>query len=405
MTHAVDELPTLDPFDPDTQLRMPELVADLHAQGHWIYQTPMWLTVIDDAAARDLWRDDRFSTPRTKMLELQGITDGPLYERATRNILALAPADHTRVRRLVSPAFTPRSIDRLRPMMRAYLDERVAALGPAGRCELVDDIAKAYPIAIICAIVGAPRSDWPLFSRLTDIIMLQVGFTVAEHLAEIEAALLELETYLDDLVEQRRRAPSDDLLTDLVNASDEDGDRLSALELRDIVTTIILGGTDTTRNQLGLAVLWFARHPDQWDRLGDDPAAVAAAVEEVLRYDPAAPGTMRIANEDITYRGITFPAGTALMLSSSAANRDPSVVSCPHAFDTAADRGGWTSLTFGTGRHYCLGANLARAELQEALTILPAHLRNLRLDGEPEMKPVLGINGPARLPIAFDPTT
>ena len=160
MTHAVDELPTLDPFDPDTQLRMPDLVADLHAQGHWIYQTPMWLTVIDDAAARDLWRDDRFSTPRTKMLELQGITDGPLYERATRNILALAPADHTRVRRLVSPAFTPRSIDRLRPMMRAYLDERVAALGPAGRCELVDDIAKAYPIAIICAIVVIARFLW-----------------------------------------------------------------------------------------------------------------------------------------------------------------------------------------------------------------------------------------------------
>ncbi|WCO67225.1 cytochrome P450 [Iamia majanohamensis] len=393
--------PTLDPLDPATQARLDVLVAELHAAGHWLYEGPLWTTVISDAAARDLWRDDRFATPMTSMLELQGITDGPLHARTQRNILALEGDDHSRVRRLVSPSFTPRSVARLRPRMRSYLHDRIDEVGPAGRCELVTAIAETYPIAIIGEVVGAPPADWPLLSRLADTVMQVVGFDVAALQGEIEGAYVELEAYIDALVAERRRAPTEDLLSDLVRASDADGDRLAALELRDLVTSLLLGGTDTTRNQLGLAVLHLARHPDQWARLGDDPAAVPAAVDEVLRFDPTASGTMRVATEDVTYRDVTFPAGSMVMLSSSASNRDPAVVGCPEAFDTAADRPGWSSLAFGTGRHFCLGANLARAELQEALTILPARLRDLRLDGEVEMKPFMSLYGPARLPVAF----
>jgi len=405
MSASTDALPMFDPFDPSTQNRLTKLVADLHDQGHWIYRSPLWLGVIDYGAARELWRDERFTAATSvTILELQGITEGPIHERAARNILSVPLADHSRIRRLVSPSFTPRSIDRLRPMMRSYLDERIDELGPAGRCEFVADVAKGYPVAIICEILGAPHSDWPLFSRLADSIMKQVGFTVAENRVEIEGAVAELEEYVDALIDERRRRLRDDLLSELVAAAD-DGDRLSKLELRDLVTALILGGTDTTRNQLGIAVMWLARHPGQWDRLRGESSGAARAVEEVLRFDPTGAGTLRIASEDVTYRGLTFEAGTVLLLSSSAANRDPKHVSCPHQFDTTAERQSWTTLTFGTGRHYCLGANLARAELQEALAVLPARLANLRLDGEPDMKPFFGLTGPARLPIMFDPTS
>ena len=404
MNTSTDELPMLDPFDPTTQNRLNEHVAELHSQGHWIHRTPMWLSVIDYEAARELWRDDRLTAGTSAtILELQGITDGPLHERAKRNILSVPLEDHTRIRRLVSAPFTPRSIDRLRPMMRTYLHERIDELGPAGRCEFVADFANGYPIAVICEILGAPRADWPLFSRLADSIMKQVGFAVAEHRVEIESAIAELEDYVDALIDERRRHLQDDLLSELVAAADDD-DRLTALELRDLVTALLLGGTDTTRNQLGIAVMCLARYPDQWDRLSRNPSGAALAVDEILRFDPTGAGTLRIVSEDVTYRGLTFEAGAVLLLSSSAANRDPKAVSCPHQFDTTAERQGFNALTFGTGRHYCLGANLARAELQEALAVLPARLHNLRLDGEPELKPFLGLTGPARLPITFDPT-
>ncbi len=398
---GLDGIPSIDMLDPATQDRVDEVYAELHADGHWMARGPMWSTVVSDAAARELWRDDRFATPMAAMLELQGITEGPVHARTRRNVLALEGADHSRVRRLVSPAFTPRSVSRLRPRMRSYLHDRLDEVGPAGHCDLVPAVAETYPIAIIGEVVGAPPSDWPLLSRLADTIMAVVGFEVASRLDEIEAAYAELEAYIDALVAERRARPTDDLLSDLVAASDEDGDRLTSLELRDLVTSLLLGGTDTTRNQLGLAVLRLVQHPDQWARLGDDPDAVVAAVDEVLRFDPTASGTMRVAKEDVTYRDVTFPVGSLVMLSSSASNRDPEVVGCPQAFDTAAERPGWTSLTFGTGPHYCLGANLARAELQEALTILPARLGDLRLDGEVEMKPFMSLYGPARLPLAF----
>lgn len=398
---SLDSCPFLDPFDEATQQAMPDLVAGFHEEGRWLVRTPLWSTVIGYAEAKELWKDDRFATPIPTMLEMQGVTDGLLHDRASNNILARSDDDHTRIRRLVSPSFTPRAIDPLRPMMRAYLHERIDALSPAGGCEFVADIAEAYPIAVICELVGAPRSDWPLFSRWADSIFKQAGFELATTLDEIEAAYVELEAYLDDLITRRTAGPGDDLLSRLI-ATSMDGDRLSKPELIDIVTAMLIGGTDTTRNQLGLAVQLLLAAPGTWARLADDPEAVRLAVDEVLRFEPTAAGTMRVATEDVTYRGVAFPKGSLLMLSSTAANRDPSAVDHgPHEFDPTARRDGWTSLAFGTGRHYCLGANLARAELQEALAVLAVRLPDLAIVGEPVMKPVMGIYGPARLDVSF----
>jgi cytochrome P450 len=400
---APDKCPFADPFDEATQQAMPELFADLHARGEWLVRTPMWSMVIGYDEAKDLWRDDRFATPIPAMLEVQGVTDGLLHDRAANSILARSDDDHTRIRRLVSPAFTPRAIDRLRPTMRAYLHDRVDAVIEAGHCELVADIAEAYPIAVICEIVGAPRSDWPLFSRWAASIFKQAGFDLATDLPEIEAAYVELEAYLDDLVSRRTAHPGDDLLSQLI-ATSADRDRLSKPELIDILTAMLIGGTDTTRNQLGLAVLLVLGCPGTWERLAGDDEALRVAVDEVLRFEPTASGTMRVATEEVTYRGVTFPEGALVMLSSQAANRDPSVVTDqPHRFDPAARRPGSTALTFGTGRHYCLGANLARAELQEALSVLTTRLTDVAIVGAPEMKPFPGLRGPRRLDLAFTP--
>jgi cytochrome P450 len=231
------------------------------------------------------------------------------------------------------------------------------------------------------------------------------NFNLAADLPVIEAAHEGMLGYVGALVEDRRRQGPDrpdDLLTELL-AVEEEGDRLSTTELSGLVASLLLAGTDTTRNQLGLMLMELARHPDQWERLVAEPHLVRGAVEETLRFNPAVPATPRFVVEDVTYRDVTIPAGTVLSLSSRSANRDPEVVRCPMALDVAADRGSWSVTTFGSGPHYCLGAALARAELQEALAVLVRRWRRFELDGEPEMKPVTGLYGPTRLRLRVEP--
>ena len=171
-----------------------------------------------------------------------------------------------------------------------------------------------------------------------------------------------------------------------------------------LVEAVILAGTDTTRNQLACAVATFADHPDQWAALAEQPELAARATEETLRYLGAIRGTGRFASEDIEYRGVEFPAGTLVFPNFVGANHDPDLFENPTEFDITAERSSG-HLTLGFGLHYCLGANLARAELQEALMILARRMPNLRLDGDIIWKPDgFGIWGPAELPIAFDPT-
>jgi cytochrome P450 len=213
----------------------------------------------------------------------------------------------------------------------------------------------------------------------------------------------ELDEYVTRLIEDRRSPPADDLLTALI-AAEEDGDRLSPSELVSMVEAVIVGGTDTTRNQLGCTVALFANHPDQWALLAEQPQLAARAVEESMRYLGAIRGTARYASEDIEYRDVVFPAGTFVFPSFTGANYDPGAFSDPQVRrqEAGARR---AQLTFGSGIHYCLGASLARAELQEALPILARRLPDLALDGDITWKPeTFGIWGPLRLPLRFTPS-
>jgi cytochrome P450 len=335
---------------------------------------------------------------------MQGVDESLLAEREERqSILTEEGDDHARLRRLVAPAFTPKAADRLRPFMREVVDGLVDAVAPAGRCELVTDVCEPYPIPIICELLGAPKEDWRLFSRWASDLLRVFNANLVEDAPVIIKAQDELDAYVGELIERRRHEPSDDLLTALIGA-EEAGDRLSHAELVSMVIAVIVGGTDTTRNQLGCAVALFARHPDQWALLAERPELAPRAVEESMRFVGTIRGTGRYASEDVEYRGVVFPAGTFVFPSLIAANFDPAAFDAARTFDIRKEPTTVPQLSFGSGIHYCLGASLARAELQEALPLLARRMPGLELDGEVVWKPdTVAIWGPERLPLRFEP--
>ncbi len=214
------------------------------------------------------------------------------------------------------------------------------------------------------------------------------------------AAFDELDAYIDDMVAHRRRNLTDDVISELIRAED-DGDRLSAAELRMLAEALLMAGTDTTRNQLAAAVQVLADHPDQWALLAHRPELAPNAVHELMRYCPVIFTTMRKAVEDVELGGVRMPAGTLVIVNTAAANRDPSVYDDPDCLDITRE-GPATMLTFGGGIHYCLGAHLARLELAQALTVITRRMPNPRRTGPVQWKTIIGITGPTALPIEFD---
>ncbi len=278
----------------------------------------------DDATA--VLRDKRWHSATSKIPELMGITNPAFLERQQVSILSAEGDMHQRLRRLVAPAFSPRAADRLRPFMREVINGLVDKVADAGRADFTTDICEPYPIPIICELLGAPKQDWQLFSRWASDILEIFSIDVVDKLDVIMKAQDELGEYTRGLIAERRDKPADDLLTDLI-AAEEAGDKLSNDELVMMVNAVIVGGTDTTRNQLGCAVALFADHPDQWALLAEQPDLAPRAVEEAMRYFGAVRGTARFASCDIEYRDVVFPAGTFISVGLAEANRDAAVFS------------------------------------------------------------------------------
>jgi cytochrome P450 len=345
-------------------------------------------------------RDPRFRMPNGMFLAGQGITSGPIWDRVTASLISLDGAEHHRLRRLVSKAFTPRATERLRSKVVDVITELVERQAVHGHCDVVADIARQYPIPIICALLGAPAADWKLFSAWTDDIFKALSWEVAENADSILAAWEAVDDYVDAMVADRRNALTDDLISELIRA-EHDGDRLDAAELRMLVVGLLIAGTDTTRNQLAASVQALCHHPDQWELLGRNPELAAAAVEETMRHSPIAWGTLRVALEDVELAGVVIPAGTLVVANTAAANRDPAVYDHPERLDITRHEPP-AMQTFGAGMHYCLGANLARLELAEALTVMAQRMPNARQAGPAPWKPFTALTGPATLPIEFD---
>jgi cytochrome P450 len=374
------------------------------AKESWLARTDIGYSVLTYESVMGILRDKRWHSATGMVAQLQGITDEAFLGRRRVSILNAEGEVHVRLRRLVAPAFSPRSADRLRPFMRETVNSLLDPFAASGKAEVVGDICEPYPIPIICELLGAPKEDWKLFSRLASEILLIFSDNLAQNMPVFLNAQQELEKYTEGLIEKRRSVPADDLITDLI-AAEEAGDKLNTEELTMMVDAVIVGGTDTTRNQLGLALALFAEYPEQWALLGKDPSLAQRAVEEVLRFSGAVGGTIRFASEDIEYNGVLFPKGTFMSTSMSTGNYDASVFPTPEAFDITREPVGQPHLSLGAGIHYCLGASLARAELQEAFTVLSQRMLNLELDGPVVYKPSgIGIFGPASLPVKFTPS-
>jgi len=324
----------------------------------------------------------------------------------------------------VNPALSPRAVERYRPVMKELLSQLLAQVTAASngddgrhRCEFVEAFAKPYPSLAIATVMGAPLEDAPRLHHWSNWIQRQFdAISMASEREKIEQACAEFYDYARDLVRSRRSDPADDLISKLIEA-EEQGDRLDDEECINLIFNILVGGVDTSQSQLAHAIRLLAEYPDQWELLAADPSLAEAAVEEALRYEPITPFTARITTEEVTFRDVTFPEGTMVMVCAFSGNRDLDGDGSPaeggeagadegaqsdaDRFDITADRGRARPLTFGAGVHYCLGANLARVELQEGLAFLSQHLRDLKLDGEPVYEGVSGIYGLAELPVSF----
>lgn len=389
-------------------------MAELRKEG-WLAEGPFGYVVLDRESAEFFLRTRSAIFPGMKIAEIFGVSEGPLYEQMKRNILHVNGPDHSRLRSLVNPALSPKAVERYRPAMREFmaglLAQAVARDPESGRgtvrCEFVEAFAKPYPSQAIALVMGAPLADAPKLHHWSNWIQRQFDAgSMATEQELIEQAVAEFYEYAQDLVRSRRADPSDDLISKLIAASDPDHPpaQLSDVECINLVFNVLVGGVDTSQSQLAHAVRLLAEHPQQWKLLAEDPALAERAVEEALRYEPITPFTARILTEDVVFRDVTFPADTIVMVCAFTGNRDPHESDAipdggADTFDIAADRGRTRPLTFGAGVHYCLGANLARLELQEGLAFLAQHARALELDGDPVYESVSGIYGLAELPL------
>jgi cytochrome P450 len=364
----------------------------------WLATSPLAYVVLDHESGEFFLRSRRTAFPGREIADLFGVTGGGrLRELIDANILNQQGGQHRRLRALVGGAFTPRAADRWRPVMRDFLAQLWSALESAHACEFVAAIAKPYPSLTISAVLGAPQEDAPRLHEWSSLVQRQFDIkALSTQVPEMERASAELYDYVEALLTKRRGEPGDDLLTTLLNA-EEAGDRLSHAECVNLVVDVIAGGVDTTQAQLSHSLRQFSIHPGQWEELRARPELVGRAVEEALRYEPIAPLTARICLEDVEHRGVLFPAGTIVAVCSERANREQNG---GEDFDITADRDD-RLLTFGAGPHFCLGANLARAELQEAVAFLAPRMPGLAPDGPAVLGNVEGIYGIDSLPLRW----
>lgn len=371
--------------EPLTRVRMP------YGQEGWL------VTRYDDV--RTVMSDPRFS--RAAVVDADVPRALPERPGQPDSIINVDPPEHGRLRRLVMAAFTARRVERMRPHVEkiasGLIDELVAQVGPA---DLVSAVSMPFPVIVICELLGVPLDGRDTFRAAADAALSTSAIPVEQR----RQAMLDLHGYIASLVAERREradGPGDDVLGGLVSARDEDGDRLSEGEMVSLGSAILLAGHETTMNMTGNMVWTLLADRARWDALVADPAGVPAAVEEMLRFTPLGrqAGLPRIATEDVEMTGGTVRAGEAVLVSTNAANRDPEVFDAPE--ELRLDRTPGAHVAFGYGPHHCLGASLARMELQTVLRTLVTRLPSLDLDGDVEWRATSAVRGPARLPVTW----
>lgn len=374
-----------DPYPVYDRLRAATPVFNEPRSGHW-------MVFGYDAVRRVLAEPDTFSSRY-----------GPDW------LIFTDPPRHTKLRGLISKAFTPRSVAGLEPRVREISRDLLDRVAGRGEMDLVADYAAPLPMLVIADMLGIPAADRPRFQRWADVI-LAMSYTVTARggeaartaTAAFVEATGEMGGYLAGLLDERRAGPRDDLLTRLAGA-EVDGERLTPAEILGFFQLLLLAGSETTANLIGNAVLCLTEYPDHLARVRASPEVVPAALEEVLRYRSPLQWVYRVARRDAEVDGTVIPAGKLVLAVIGSANRDPRVFPDPGRFDPTRDPN--PHIAFGHGAHFCLGAPLARLEARVALGDLLGRLTGLELTGDEPWEPRKGHNvlGPERLPIRFDP--
>ena len=371
MATTEEELPlAFNPFDPEFKKNPYPTYARLRAEDP-VHQSPLGflvLTKYDDATT--LLRHPHGSSDNTKSEAFNALVDAGDVDPEMANrrpFLFMDPPDHTRLRGLVSKAFTPRSIEQLRARAVQLADDLIAAMAGKDTVDVIADLAYPLPLTIISDMLGVPREDEERFRGWSHALArsLDPDFLLPpEAQAAREQAVDEFADYFHELIETRHADPRDDMLTRLVEA-EEAGDKLSENELISTCILLLVAGHETTVNLIANGVLALARHPDQRARLREDPSLVKTAVEEVLRFDPPVQMTGRLAMEEIVLPSTTLPKDGFAITLLGAANHDPDQFPNPDDFDITRTPN--AHLAFSLGHHFCLGASLARMEGQVAL--------------------------------------
>jgi cytochrome P450 len=408
---TVTEPLAFNPFDPGFREDPYPMYRRL-LQEDPVHQTPFGMLAVSryrDCAA--LLRDPRTSSDTRNSNFYQQMMQGRDPEEVFGELAGMRPflfmdaPDHTRLRGLVQKAFTPKTVENLRPRIQELVDELVASALDRGSMEVIEDLAYPLPVQIISELLGVPHEDHDTFEGWSKELARALDPDFAAPLDVVERreqAGTAFTAYFRDLIAERRSQPRDDLLSALIAAEDE-GHKLSEPELLSTLILLLVAGHETTVNLIGNGVLALCRNSGQFARLREDPALARTAVEEVLRYDPPVQFTARIALEDIDVDGTTMAKGNQAILLLAAGNRDPEQFPDPDHFDVGRQEN--RHLAFGLGAHFCLGAPLARVEGQVALEALARHVTELELAVEqPEYKENIVLRGLAALPVTFTPT-
>jgi cytochrome P450 len=369
-----------------------------HPIGFWLltrYEDVSWLL------RAGLSVEDRNITDR-ELLDLREQVYGDEVTRSGGlSMLDRDPPDHTRLRRLVSKAFTPRAVEALRPRITRLVDDMLDAAEGRGRVDLVDALAFPLPFAVIAEMLGTPPADHERIRQLSGTVVRSLEpVNDPDTAAAIAAADAELRQIAAEMIAWKRANPAGDLLTALINAED-DGDVLDDEELIAQTLLLYIAGHETTVNLIAGGTVALLRHPAQLALLRDDPALIANAVEELLRYDSPVQASRRITTEPVRIGGVTIPAGAFVMASLGSANRDEGFWG-PDAAELRLDRtNARQHVSFGAGPHHCLGASLARLEASIALARLTARFPGLAFDGQVAWNGRINLRGPAHLPVSL----
>lgn len=315
------------------------------------------------------------------------------------SMLRLDPPHHTRLRGLVSQAFTPRAIDRLRPRIEALAEELLDAQPASGTIDLVEALAVPLPVVVIAELLGVPAEDQDRFRAWSEHVAMSLGDDSPETIRLSQRATEELSAYLGEIADQRRVEPREDLISDLV-AVEEEGDRLTKGEMLGVCVLLLVAGNETTTKLIGNGIVALLRNREQLEILQGEPKRIEAAVEETLRYDGTVQYTSRFATEDTEIGGHELAAGRQAIVILAAANRDPARFVEPDRFDVTRDDN--RHLAFSHGTHFCLGARLARLETSVAFEALIARYPNLDFADAPvRWSPNTILRGPEALPLSL----